>query len=108
MRRFNFYCIGVALLALGSTARASTFAFDKDPFAGTNVLNTPGRQIVGGEDFIFFSPATDVFSLDSAVFDVSSPVEFVNAPVSALPTGGVNVVVIETFDNDNNPQTPFR
>src|SRR5216117_2863191 len=103
MRRSTFYCIGVALLALGSTADASTFRFDTDPFAGTNVLNTPGRQLVGGEDFINFFPATDVFSLDPAAFGVSGPVHFVNGLASAIPASGVNVVVLESFDNDNNP-----
>jgi hypothetical protein len=87
--------------------RANTFVFDKDLFAGTNVLNTPGRQIVGGEDFISFSPSSDVFSLDSTVFGVGSIVNFVNASASALPATGVNVVVLQTFDNDANPLTPF-
>jgi hypothetical protein len=107
MHRLNSYCIAATLIALGSTMHASTFTFDKAPFAGTNVLNIPGRQIVGGEDFISFSPATDVFSLDATVFDIASPLDFVNATVTALPTGGENVVVLESFDNDNNPGTPF-
>ena len=107
MRHSSFYCIGVALLALSSTANANTFRFDTDPFAGTNVLNVPGRQIIGGEDFLPCSIATDVFSLESTVFGVGSTVNFVNAPVSALPANGVNVVVLQTFDDDNNPLTPF-
>ena len=107
MRHSTFYCIGVVLLALSSTANANTFRFDTDPFAGTNVLNVPGRQIVGGEDFISFSTATDVFSLESTVFGVGSTVNFVNASASALPSSGVNVVVLESFDDDNNPLTPF-
>lgn len=107
MRHSTFYCIGVVLLALSSTASANTIRFDTDPFAGTNVLNVPGRQIVGGEDFISFSIANDVFSLESTVFGVGSSVNFVNAPVSALPASGVNFVVLETFDDDNNPLTPF-
>jgi hypothetical protein len=106
--RFNLcHCIGVALVAFCSTAHATIFTFNSDPFAGTNVLNTPGRQIVGGEDFISFSPATDVFSLDSAVFGVGNTVHFVNGVASAIPATGVNVVVLESFDNDANPATPF-
>jgi hypothetical protein len=107
MRVFGFYCIGLTLLALCSTAHATTFTFDTDPFAGTNVLNTPGRQIVAGEDFINFNIATDVFALDSSVFGVGNTVNFVNSLASAIPASGVNVVVLESFDNDNNPQTPF-
>jgi hypothetical protein len=107
MRHNTFYCIAVVLLALNSIANASTFRFDTDPFAGTNVLTTPGRQIVGGESFISFSTAADVFSLESTVFGVGSTVNFVNAPASALPATGVNVVVLESFDDDNNLLTPF-
>ena len=101
------YCMGIALAIMCSTAHATTFTFDTDPFAGTNVLNTPGRQIVGGEDFINFSIATDVFSLDPAVFNTAGTVNFVNALAANIPTGGVNVVVLENFDDDNNPGTPF-
>jgi hypothetical protein len=107
MRRSTFYCIGVALLVLCSTANASTFRFDTDPFAGSTALTTPGRQIVAGETFINFSIPTDVFSLESTVFGVGSSVNFVNALAPNLPTGGVNVVVLQTFDNDANPLTPF-
>jgi hypothetical protein len=107
LRRFIFYCSAVALLALSSTAHASTFRFDTDPFAGTNVLTTPGRQIVGGEDFISFSIPTDTFSLESTVFGVGSTVNFVNAASANLPAGGANVIVLQTFDDDANPLTPF-
>jgi hypothetical protein len=95
-----------AILAL-SSASAATFRFDTDPFAATNVRNTPGRQIVGGEDFISFSIAQDVFSMDSAVFGVSGTVNFVNATAPTLPSLAVNIVVLESFDNDSNALTPF-
>lgn len=107
MRHSVFCWIGLLLVALSSAANADTFRFDADPFANTNVLNVPGRQIVGGEDFISFSIAYSVFSLESTVFGVGDTVNFVNGPVSALPASGVNVVVLESFDNDNNPLTPF-
>jgi hypothetical protein len=107
MRRRSFYCFGVALLSLSATAHAATFTFNQDPFAGTNVLNTPGRQIVGGEAFLPFTISQDVFSLDSTVFGTGSTVNFVNTSAANIPASGVNVVVLETFDNDNNPLTPF-
>jgi len=106
MHRFAFYCAG-ALLALCSTAHATTFHFDSDPFAGTNVLTTPGRQVVGNEDFINFSIPTDTFSLESSAFGVAGPVNFVNATAPLLPATGVNVVVLQSFDDDANPLTPF-
>jgi hypothetical protein len=101
------YCAGITILTLCPSAQATTFSFNTDPFAGTDVLNVPGRQIVGGEDFISFNRATDVFALNSSVFGVGNTVEFVNASAGNLPSGGVNVVVLESFDNDNNPLTPF-
>jgi len=97
----------LALLALCATGQANTITFDTDPFAGTPVLNTPGRQVVGGEEFISFSPATDVFSLNANVFGVGNTLNFFNGPASLIPTSGVNVVVLENFDNDNDPGTPF-
>jgi len=107
MRLVTLCGIAVALLTMGATAQASTFTFNTDPFAGTNVKNIPGRQIVGGEDFISFSPATDLFSLDAAAFGVAGPVHFVNTAAAFVPADGVNVVVLESFDDDNNPLTPF-
>lgn len=107
VRLSTFCCIGFALLTVCSAAHAATFNFNTDPFAGTNVLNTPGRQIVGNEVFQDFSPASDVFSLDANVFGVGNNVNFVNTTADNIPSDGVNVVVLETFDNDNNPLTPF-
>jgi len=107
MRDLTFYCIGAALLALCPAAPARTFTFNTDPFAGTNVLNISGRQLIGGEDFLSFSIANDIFSMDSTVFGVGNAVHFVDSPTADLPTGGVNVVVLQDFDNDANPLTPF-
>jgi PEP-CTERM motif len=107
MRRSIVYGLAVALLALGSTAEAATFRFDTDPFAGSNA-GDPGRQVIGNEIFINFNIATDVFSLDPAVFGAGDTVNFVNDVAGGIPTGGVNVIVLESFDNDNNPATPFN
>ena len=107
MRQITFYCIGLALMALCPAAHSTTFTFNTDPFAGTNVLNIPGRQLIGGEDFLSFTTATDVYALDANVFGVGNTVHFANSRAETLPTTGVNVVVLEDFDNDANPLTPF-
>ncbi len=107
MRPRIFYCFGVALLSLCATAHATTFAFSQDPFAGTNISNTRGGQIVGGEDFLPVTISQDVFSLESTVFGTGSTVSFVNTSAANMPASGVNVFVLETFDDDNNPLTPF-
>ena len=106
MPRFRFLIV-TALLTLSATASATTFPFNTDPFAGSNALTMPGRQIVGGESFISFDTATDVFALGSSVFGVGDDVHFANDIVGNLPTGGVNVIVLETLDNDANSATPF-
>lgn len=106
MPRFRFLVV-TALLTLSATASATTFSFNTDPFAGSNALTMPGRQIVGGESFINFDTTTDVFDLGSSVFGTGDEVHFANDVVGNLPTGGVNVIVLETLDNDGNPATPF-
>ena len=105
--RMLLFCAGAAVLTLSPSAQATTFSFNTDPFAGTNVLNVAGRQVVAGEDFINFDAARDLFSINSSVFGVGQTVNFVNAEVGNLPSTGVNVVVLESFDNDNNTATPF-
>ena len=99
--------IALALLAFASTANAATFTFSTDPFAGSTAPTTPGRQVVGGETFINFNIATDVFRLVSTVFGVGDDVLFVNDFAANVPSSNVNVIVLETFDNDANPATPF-
>jgi hypothetical protein len=110
MRRSALWATGLVLLGMCSTAQATTFTFNTDPFAGSTALTTPGRQIVGGEPFIDFNIGTDLFLFDTGAFGpygVSEPVNFVNTLASGIPTSGVNVIVLESFDDDANPVTPF-
>jgi hypothetical protein len=37
-----------------------------------------------------------------------SSIVFANNTVGNLPTSGLNVIVLRTFDNDNDPTTPFN
>jgi len=97
--------LALVSLTVASTASATTFTFSGDPFAGTTALVTPGRQIVAGETFISFDPATDNFRL--AIPFTGNTVHFANDVVGNLPTSNVNVIVLETFDNDANPATAF-
>src|SRR5262245_60206448 len=46
-------------------------------------------------------------ALDAIVFGVGNSASFANDFAGNLPTTDVNVVVLETFDDDNNPATPF-
>jgi hypothetical protein len=88
-------------------ARAATFSFTTDPFAGTSALTTPGRQVVGGEAFINFNIAADVFEFDPTVFGIAGPIVFANDVVGNLPTTGLNAIVLQTLDNDADPVTAF-
>ena len=106
MKRFVF-CSTVALLGFAATVDAATFRFVNDPFAGSDALTTPGRQVVGGEPSIAFDIAADIFSLELNVFGVGNNVVFANDLVENLPTSGANVIVLRTFDNDNDITTPF-
>lgn len=100
-------CFAAALLTFGATSHATVFSFDTDPFANSDALTTPGRQVVGGEPSINFSIATDVFAFNPAVFGVAN-LSFANGLVDNLPSSGANVIVLQTLDNDDDPTTPFN
>ena len=85
MTRFRSYSFGFALLALAAAANANTLRFDTDPFAGTDVLNQPGRQVVGGEPFLSVFRHS-LFSFDGQAFGVGGPVRFANASANVLST----------------------
>lgn len=107
MRTLVCALVTVAALTTGSAADAASFRFDTDPFAGSGA-SAPGRQVVGNEAFISFDIANDFFSLESTVFGLDgTELLFANGPIDAIPTSDVNVVVLRTFDNDDDPSTPF-
>ena len=91
------------LVACSTAAHAVTFSFDTDPFAGTTALQTPGRQIIGNEQFIAgFQFPTDVISVNGTVFNIQPTITFFNGLASDLPTAGRNVVVLQTLDGDGD------
>jgi hypothetical protein len=96
---------GAMLIALNGAASAASINFGTDPFEGTTVRATPGRQVVGGEFFVSFNTATEAFVFDASAFGLSD-LRFANGPISAIPSDA-NVIVLLTTDNDNNPLTPF-
>jgi hypothetical protein len=97
LRKAGFILTGLVILGLSivTPARATIFTFNADPFGGSTALTTPGRQVVGGELLIDFSIANDVFQFDPAFFAVGNQVNFVSALATNLPSGGVNVVVLQ-------------
>ena len=97
--------------ALTAAANAATIRFDEDPFLGSTALTTPGRQVVGGEPFVSFDPATDVFEFAEPAFapyGFGPPLVVANGEIGDIPTSGANVIVLRTFDNDSDPSTPFN
>jgi hypothetical protein len=103
----SFVCPLAACLSLAAASHAATVSFDTDPFAGSDALTTPGRQIVGNELFTDFNIALDAFSFDPAAFGLGGGIVFANDVVGNLPASGLNVIVLQTFDNDGDPSTPF-
>ncbi len=106
MFRHSILVFAASALMLSAPVQAATFMFDSNPFAGSDALITPGRQIVGGESFISFSTASDVFAFDTGVFGIGDNLAFANDVVGSLPHDA-NVIVLRTFDNDGNPGTAF-
>ena len=103
MARSRFYAAALAAsLLCASPATAASFVFDTDPFAGSTALVTPGRQIVGGEPFITFDIANDVFVFDESVFGIGGTINFANDLVGNLPTSGLNVIVLQTAPSPFN------
>lgn len=105
MRRF-IPVIAVLFLTFTATANGATITFNTDPFAGSAALTTPGRQVVGGELFTAFDIAADVFEFNSFVFGIDQ-ILFASDLAGNLPTSDVNVVVLQSLDNDSDPSTPF-
>jgi hypothetical protein len=109
MRRSLLFT-AAALLTIHTSANAATFVFDTDPFQGSAALTTAGRQVVGGEPSITFNPATDQFLFVQEVFGgiygVSNTLNVFNGLASNIPQTA-NVVVLQSFDDDNNLGTPF-
>jgi hypothetical protein len=108
--RISSFCVAATMLACSSAANATVFSFLSDPFAGTDALITPGRQIIQApavvEPSIDFQVGSDVFVFDKATFGIDT-LTFANGLVADIPASGVNVVVLQTVDNDNNAATPF-
>lgn len=100
-----------ALLAL-PPAKAAVITFAANPLIGAPGvnLNDNTRQVFGGAELTLpsFTPGTDQFSFDLAAFGVASPLSFFNGQAANLPTGDMNVVVLQDTDNDNNPATGFN
>ena len=105
-KRANFLTAVVIFLAFSSVASGASISFGTDPFEGTNVRSMPGRQIVGGEQFIAFHPGTESFLFDGAAFGLTQ-INFANGVINDIPSTGVNAVVLQTTDNDGDPNTPF-
>lgn len=97
--------LAALLLTLGTNVQAATIVFDTDPFDGA--VLTAGRDVIGGETQAPFNIATDVFAFDPAIFGIGDQVLFANDIVGNIPSSGVNVVVLQTLDNDGNAGTPF-
>ncbi len=103
--------LSLALMASMATAGAAPVLINVDPFTGSTALATPGRQVFSGQERLLpaFSTSQDSFVFDLGAFSAYavSALHFLNAPASAIPGSGFNVIVLQDIDNDGNPATPF-
>jgi hypothetical protein len=106
MRTYILSVAWALCLSAATNASAASINFLTAPFAGSDALTTPGRQVVGNEIFTDFDIANDLFTFDAGAFGVNS-ILFANDVVGNLPSSGINTVVLQTFDNDNDTTTPF-
>jgi hypothetical protein len=106
------------LSAACGAASAATFAFNTDPFIGTNADPNDGvRQISTGTAGLGarllvpeFDFAADRFAFSIPAFGLERGLVFQGAPVQDLVPSGPgkpNVVVLQTTDDDSDPGTPF-
>lgn len=101
--------LAAAVTATASVAQAATFRFDTDPFAGTTALETPGRQVVGGELFIpEFDLESDLIEVASGVFDIEAEIIAFNGLAATLPDERFNFIALRDIDADNNPVNGFN
>jgi len=91
--------LAVALALVSLPAAAGFFTVNTDPFTGSTAPATPGRQVVGGEPDIVFNVATDVFLINPDKFGITDPVLFLSDFAANVPTGGVNVIVLQDTPN---------
>jgi hypothetical protein len=96
----------VISLVLAASANSAVVTFSGGPFPDDFVDNPGVRQVIGGEPIVSFDPAADVFAFDPATFGISQ-IAFANDVASNLPASGVNTIVLQSLDNDNDPVTPF-
>jgi hypothetical protein len=101
----RLFAAGVLLVGFGSVATASSLNFGTDPFEGSTVRNTPGRQVIGGEFFISFNTPSESFVFSGPDFGMTE-FRFANGLANSIPANA-NVIVLQTTDNDDNPLTPF-
>lgn len=110
MRSIRATVLAAALAALLPTAQAAAVIFSNDPFAGSTADPGDGVRTVFGAHERFlpsFDPASDQFVFASPGFDFGGRLNFFNGLAPALPGLDVNVIVLQSTDNDGNPATPF-
>jgi MYXO-CTERM domain-containing protein len=100
-----------ALFATVPAAHAVQVVFDAAPFQGSNA--NPGdnvRTVFGGNERTLpgFDLTADRFVFSNPGFLVGSTLNLFNGPASGIPTGGFDLIVLNSTDNDNNPATPFN
>lgn len=103
-----------ALCLLGATqgAQAAAVVFDQPPFAGSSAdPNDNVRTVFGGGERLLpsFNLSADSFVFVPTAFNFGNSLNLFSGLAGALPpSAGLNVIVLQSTDNDNNPATAFN
>ncbi|MBA4177872.1 MAG: hypothetical protein C0505_15150 [Leptothrix sp. (in: Bacteria)] len=107
----SFFAATALALAAAATAHAGPIVFDVAPFEGTTVnLDDGVRQVFAGRERFLpsFDFTQDRFVFANAGFLLGDSLSFFNGLAADLPSGGLNVIVVQDSDNDGNPVTAFN
>jgi hypothetical protein len=111
-------CAAFLMFSACGSASAVTFLIDTNPFEGTDIDPNDGvRQVLAGTAGFgahllvpSFNVAADEFAFSIPAFGLTQPLVFQGAPVENLIPAGPgkpNVVVLQTTDDDADPDTAF-
>ncbi len=77
--------------------------------SGNDTVVYNGTQLGSGPDQLSdWAVNSDRFLLNAGDFNVAGSLSFINTLAVNLPSGGVNVIVLQDTDNDNDPNTAFN
>ena len=110
MRLFSLALALAGVVGAAAPAASAPIDITVNPIDGLDP-NDGVRDVVGGQAVILpeFDVEEDAFRFLLSAFDeVGPPLNFVNASADRLPASGVNTIVLQNADDDNDLSTVFN